>query len=541
MKNIFLYFYVVICIFSRINLLHAQWVPTNCPTTYAISSFVVSGTNLFAGTWGNGVYLSTDKGTSWNEVNSGLIDLQVNSLALMGTNLFAGTVSSGVFLSTDNGKSWTAVDSGLTNIMVYAFAVSDTNIFAGTYGGHVFKSTNNGTSWTVVDSGLTNASQTICALAVSPNRTGGMNLFAGAWGSEVLGTWGSQIFKSTNNGTNWTADSAGLTNTSVTAFTVCGNNIFSGTSWNDHGPGGVYLSTNDGTSWTSVSSGLPQDNYTRVLAFAVSPNGASGTNLFVGTYGHGVFLSTDNGASWNSTGLPNYTNILALTILPNGVGDTILFAGTHWGVWAHPFSKIIPTIALNKYTFGFYSIGANSQTDTLKITSSSLSPLIIDSIYTRTKWFAVASVHDTVAKGDNACLLVSFTPDTAHSALYADTIYIVSNSMYSPTKIPLTGNIVRTSVSQDNSAIPKSFGISQNYPNPFNPATIINYQLPVSSFVTLKVYDILGREVTSLINARKNAGYYDATFNGEHLPSGIYFYRLQAGTYNQTKKLVLLK
>lgn len=87
----------------------------------------------------------------------------------------------------------------------------------------------------------------------------------------------------------------------------------------------------------------------------------------------------------------------------------------------------------------------------------------------------------------------------------------------------------------------RALELSQNFPNPFNPTTIINYQLPVNSFVTLKIYDILGREVAVLINGLRNAGYYSVIFNGTNLSSGVYFYRLQAGAYSETKKLLLLK
>lgn len=88
---------------------------------------------------------------------------------------------------------------------------------------------------------------------------------------------------------------------------------------------------------------------------------------------------------------------------------------------------------------------------------------------------------------------------------------------------------------------PSIYSLSQNYPNPFNPTTVISYQLPVSSDVTLKVYDILGREVATLINGKQNAGYRNVAFNAGNLPSGVYFYRLEAGTYSATKKLLLLK
>ncbi len=98
-----------------------------------------------------------------------------------------------------------------------------------------------------------------------------------------------------------------------------------------------------------------------------------------------------------------------------------------------------------------------------------------------------------------------------------------------------------TFVQSNSSSVPNKFELMQNYPNPFNPSTVINYQLPVNSFVTLKVYDVLGREVKMLVNERENVGSHSVTFNASNLPSGVYFYRLQAGTYSETKKLLLLK
>jgi hypothetical protein len=88
---------------------------------------------------------------------------------------------------------------------------------------------------------------------------------------------------------------------------------------------------------------------------------------------------------------------------------------------------------------------------------------------------------------------------------------------------------------------PISFNLSQNYPNPFNPSTIINYSVPNESFVTIKVFDLLGREIKTLVNDEKPAGKYSITFNGGNLSSGIYFYSITAGSFHQTKKMVLLK
>ena len=81
----------------------------------------------------------------------------------------------------------------------------------------------------------------------------------------------------------------------------------------------------------------------------------------------------------------------------------------------------------------------------------------------------------------------------------------------------------------------------QNYPNPFNPITTIDYSIPKESFVTIKVYDMLGREVATLINEEKNAGEYSVKFNGSILASGVYLYRMKAGNFIQTKKMILMK
>jgi hypothetical protein len=98
-----------------------------------------------------------------------------------------------------------------------------------------------------------------------------------------------------------------------------------------------------------------------------------------------------------------------------------------------------------------------------------------------------------------------------------------------------------TGVKTSANRTPVTYFLSQNYPNPFNPSTTISYQLPAAGKVTLKVFDILGREITTLVNEDKTAGNYKVNFNGSRLGSGIYFYQLRSGSFIQTKKLVLLK
>ena len=93
----------------------------------------------------------------------------------------------------------------------------------------------------------------------------------------------------------------------------------------------------------------------------------------------------------------------------------------------------------------------------------------------------------------------------------------------------------------DISEIPSSFDLSQNYPNPFNPSTVISYQLPQANYVTIKVYDMIGNEVATLIDEIKAPGYYSVNFNASHLSTGVYFYQLKTGDLVSTKKLIIMK
>lgn len=98
-----------------------------------------------------------------------------------------------------------------------------------------------------------------------------------------------------------------------------------------------------------------------------------------------------------------------------------------------------------------------------------------------------------------------------------------------------------TGIMDNRSISPSDFKLYQNYPNPFNPGTIINYQLPMNNFVSLKIYNIVGQEIATLVNENQSAGSYKVNFDGKDLPSGIYFCRIQAGNYSAVKKMILLK
>ncbi len=136
---------------------------------------------------------------------------------------------------------------------------------------------------------------------------------------------------------------------------------------------------------------------------------------------------------------------------------------------------------------------------------------------------------------------VKFKPIS--NGFFKDTLHIRSDTDTSRIAqlMILVGQTDSTALSITEEYTANEFVLEQNYPNPFNPATIIKYQIPQLSFVTLKVYDVLGNEITNLVNEEKPIGSYEVEFNGMELPSGIYFYRLQAGSFVETKKMVLLK
>jgi len=128
----------------------------------------------------------------------------------------------------------------------------------------------------------------------------------------------------------------------------------------------------------------------------------------------------------------------------------------------------------------------------------------------------------------------------AVNALAVTETYLFAGTSYGGVwRRPLSEMI--TSVERVSTDLPTNFSLSQNYPNPFNPTTTISFNLPSKSFVALKIFDLLGREIATIVSEEMSAGNYSRTWNAAKMSSGIYFYRLQAGSFTETKKLVLLK
>jgi photosystem II stability/assembly factor-like uncharacterized protein len=411
-----------------------------------------SGNTLFVGAYYSG-FFSNDLGLNWHAFSIGRPQTCVTSIIANRRSLCVGTINGGVYSSTNDGTDWKVSRFGETGY-VSNLVSNDTVIFASIVSG-IFRSKDNGFNWTIVDSGLVNNSP-LCMVIADPYL--------------YTGTYSGGVFRSTDNGTSWNLPSTDLTNTSINALTVSGANLFAGTISNG---GGVFLSTNSGTSWTAVNTGL---TYPMVQSLAVL-----GSNLFAGTDYGGVFRSTDNGTSWIAvnTGLTN-TSIYALA-----VSGTNLFAGTAGGVFLS--------------------------------TNNGISWTEVNTGLTNTDVRALATSPNG-AGGTN---------------LFAGTY---GSGIFKRLLSEMVASVERLSAD-----LPIHFNLGQNYPNPFNPVTTISYDLPKKEHTTLIIYDILGRQLETLINEMQQQGKYKVTFNGSNLSSGVYFYRLKAGSFAETKQFVLLK
>jgi len=316
---------------------------------------------------------------------------------------------------------------------------------------------------------------------------------------------GGGVFTSTNNGVNWIPANNGLTNISVISFTVSGTNLFCGTY------GGVFLSTNNGANWIEVNNGLPI-----ATPFIVNSLTFIDNNLFAGTAGYGVFLSTDNGANWieKNNGL---TNTAVSTLAVSGSN---IFAGTFSGVFV------------------------STDNGTNWINTQGLAGVIVESLITiGPNIFAGSSGGGVYLSTNNGSNWTSVGLGIPNTTIYA--FAISGSKIFAGT---LSGIVYKrelseiiTSVESMSTDLPTNFSVSQNYPNPFNPSTTINFSVPSSEFITLKVFDVLGNETATLVNEEKPAGVYEVEFNALGLSSGIYFYKIQTSSFVETKKMILLR
>jgi hypothetical protein len=367
----------------------------------------------------------------------------------------------------------------------------------------------------------------------------GTNLFAGSWGGPS-GYFGG-AFLSTNNGANWLARNSGLADTAVFGFASIAGNLFAGTYL-----GGVFRSSNNGTNWVPVNSGLTNINIYSIIA--------AGNNLYAGT-GDGVFLSINNGAAWSYKGLTGNL-IFALGVIGSDIfagtsGDGVYRSSNNGSNWMQVNSGLtntaIQSLAVSGtdiYAGTFSGVFRSTDYGANWINTGGLAGSIINALaVSGLNVFAGSSgggIYLTTNFGANwSSVGVGMPNTTIYSFIIKDTDIFAGASTGMVYRRALSEMI--TSLNLISSQVPAEFSMSQNYPNPFNPATNIGFRIADFGFVSLKVFDITGKEVAVLVNEKLSAGTYNTEFDASQFSSGIYFYTMTASGYSQTRKMMLIK
>ena len=375
---------------------------------------------------------------------------------------------------------------------VVALAANGGTLFVGLdQGGGVARTTDAGASWNAVNNGLKGS--TLRALTASAG-----NIFAGDYGEGV--------FRSTDNGENWTAVNNGV-DLGIRVLVTSDSHLYAGLT-----ASGVFVSTDNGINWIHANVGMDYGGSVRSLAVA-------DTVVLAVTLG-GVFCSTNNGENWMrlNNGLTNTlvyaTGITGAAFLAGTSGGGIFRSTDNGSVWTPVSSGLTDTANMAVLTFAFHD----------------------------TRIFA--GTTKGIFLSDNGGL--SWT--SANSGLTTqrvNALFVFGSSMFAGTENggvwvrPLTEFVTTVEPGEGDGV--GGFRIERNYPNPFNPRTTIKYELPKSSEVRLSVYDVLGREVEVLVNEIRDAGVHEVKFDGSGLSSGLYFYRLQAGDFVATSRLLFLK
>lgn len=538
-----------------------SWSPSSLPASF-YQHLAVSGPNVVASritVSGDSLYLSINSGGTWTRVASAAAFRTVRTI---GSTLFAGTFS-GPMRSTDNGVTWALSNTGLTG-QTWSFASIGTDIFA-TTGSALFKSTNNGTDWTNVGPMpvVFTSGATLAAL--------GNALYYGTAQPT------SGIFKSTNGGTSWVGvglplfniTQLGSSGTTLLAGGVAGSTGLlsrttdSGITWiptsvdlthaiSTHQgavyvstPVGIYKSTNNGVSW--------QFNFS---VAAISAFFSDGTDLYAVGRIAGLLVTTNNGTSWAVRGLQGQ-NAQAITKIgsrmlvgtASGSPGTVYLSSNNGISWF----DTVDTDRMNVLTtfgsrvYAGTSAGTEFSSDSGRTWQlSGFLGNVNALVPSATRLFAANTSGVFMNNGtDNV-----WTPvNTGLSPLAINALHILGTTLYAGGSVvwqrPLSELV---SVKEVGKEIPAQMVLMQNYPNPFNPSTRIrfsvgqqNRRMSEAEKVSLKVFDVLGREVRTLVDENLLPGRYEVTFDATGLSSGLYLYRLSRGSFFESRKMILAR
>ncbi|HUI28941.1 MAG TPA: T9SS type A sorting domain-containing protein [Candidatus Acidoferrales bacterium] len=369
----------------------------------------------------------------------------------------------------------------------------------------IYRSTDAGVSWDTEAGG--------------PDPGGGNPICASPLGYIVAGGY-DQIAVSGDSGQTWSTQYTTYDYTGATvpimslAFNPSTKTVWAGT----YGDG---LHQVNGYSWYVSSTAFGTFQYYQGSSLAdvhsVFCDSVSGC-LFVSFQFGGAERSTDDGQSWSGVSVSDPFAVVNAWAT-SGNGD--IFIGTWHGVFLSTdhgatFSSTDTTRLNNNVTVLVIAAGNKiyAGTDT-------------NGVFLSTDYGESWEQIDSGLQSRHVFSLAVGSDGYLYAGTHGGGLYKSTN--------------VVASVKGRAATLPIRFSLSQNYPNPFNPSTKISYGLPKSSFVTLKIYDVLGREVKTLVDERETAGDHAVTFNAGNLPSGVYFYRMTAGNFAETKKLMVIK
>ena len=401
-------------------------------------------------------------------------------------------------LITNSRAQWTPLGGGLGGDIGVLTEINS-NLYAGGTA-HLFRSTDNGDNW----AGLMTQPAYAWSIAVS-----GSDLYCGLWSSYGM-TAG--VYRSTDNGINWNITS--LSGKVVYDLAATDQQIVAIV--NDYGISKIYSTTNSGMNWANITGDLTYGIYRLAV---------SGNRIYAGS--QGLHVTTNNGAHWSPVFMTD--NIDAVTTSGSiiFVGSTShgVFRSTDYGQsWEN-------TLITDKRIYSIYMYGSNvfAGGDTCFYVSTDGGSTFTDKM----QGLGNATISGIV--------------------VHNNYLYVV-NSNYLSTNIAGWKRYLPQLIGIKNisSEIPRDFNLYQNYPNPFNPSTKIKFSLPHPSEggeqgVSLVIYDLLGRQVASLIaplwggQEGLQPGTYEVDWDAANYPSGVYFYTLSAGSYKQTKRMILLK
>lgn len=481
------------------------WPQVNKPDDYIIDIEFYNHDLLLAAGIGYSVYKSTDQGTNWtNLLRLGLgTGSRFNTISVLDTNTFlvAGSVGA-IYKTDDGGINWQSLTNGTKKNLIAVDMLNSGLGFAVGEEGAIVKTSDGGDSWFEIETSYTNLFDGISIVNES---------------TSLAIAYEGLVIKTTDGGVTWQEKLSGLNYNLTEIQMITPNYGFIS------GSGGNLIKTTDGgENWLSIGI----DTSLHVLNICVFDS----LNIFVTTK-YNIYRSQDGGNNWillYSDSPANFSSI-------NKMGNSgIIVTG----------SKFSESLILKSSDMGNNWIEVPSPVTGI---DQCVDASFIDS-NNGLICFWDGDIYRTSDGGETWVYEANFSP--CYTKQLTDIQMLGYNDAVA---VGYCGTIVSTmsggtTNSDEEIIINSEFSLSQNYPNPFNPITKIKYTIPSvianevkQSLVTLKVYDVLGREVATLVDEYKPAGSYEVEFLGNGLSSGIYFYRLKTDGFVETKKMLLIK